>query len=325
MKDYNAGENMINIFYHKKDLDGHCSGAIARYYWEIVKEEGVKMWPYDYGESFPFDKIEDGSRVVMVDVTTNPYEVMEEIKKRYDLFVIDHHKSFIESDVKPKITGLFVDGVAACQLAWHHFFMNDPTPSIVKLLGEYDIWNNQDQNVWWNQIMPIQMGMRMRLTDPGTDDGFVIWKKYFEDFLDKPDNRFPMMGRHYADLEDEVSKAGITILQYQEVEDKKAIDFYSFEARFGELKAVCLNNTRFNSQVYKSVWDNTKHDIMFAWVNVKGERCSVSLYTDKEGIDVSKIAKEYGGGGHKQAAGFQCREVKVVTHRNNEKIIILIV
>jgi nanoRNase/pAp phosphatase (c-di-AMP/oligoRNAs hydrolase) len=31
----------------------------------------------------------------------------------------------------------------------------------------------------------------------------------------------------------------------------------------------------------------------------------VSLYTTKD-IDVSEIAKKYGGGGHKQAAGFTC-------------------
>ena len=91
---------MINVFYHKKDLDGHCSGAISRYYYEVAKKEKVKMWPYDYGEPFPFNEIQDGESVLMVDITTNPYEVMEEIQKRYDLFVIDHHKSFIESDVK---------------------------------------------------------------------------------------------------------------------------------------------------------------------------------------------------------------------------------
>lgn len=315
---------MINVFYHKKDLDGYCSGAIARYYLEIIKKTKVKMWPYDYGEPFPFDGIQDGESVLMVDVTTNPYEVMEEIQKRYDLFVIDHHKSFIQSDVKPKIAGLFIDGVAACKLAWRHFFMNDPMPSIVKLLGEYDVWNNQDQDVWWNQIMPIQMGMRMKSTDPGTDDGFVIWKKYFDDVLDKTDRRFPMMGRHYTDLEDEVNKAGITILQYQEIEDKKAIDFYSFGAEFDGLKAICLNTTRFSSQVYKTAWDNTKYDIMLAWVNIKGESCTVSMYTDKEEIDVSEIAKRFGGGGHKQAAGFQCREVNARIISANKKVITIV-
>jgi len=261
---------------------------------------------------------------LMVDVTTNPYEIMEEIQKRYDLFVIDHHKSFIQSDVKPKINGIFVDGIAACKLAWFHFFISElDVPELVNLLARYDVWDNTNQDDWQNKIMPTQMGMRMKLTDPGTDESFIIWKDYFKDFLCKSDTDFPMIDRHYVNLEVEISKAGSVIMRYQEIEDKKAIDFYSFEADFNGLKAICLNNTRFNSQVYKSVWDNTKYDIMFAWVNVKGESCSVSLYTDKEGIDASQIAKNFGGGGHKQAAGFQCKNVEVITNILEHKEILI--
>ena len=313
---------MINIFYHKKDLDGHCSGAIARYY--FGNADNVVMWPYDYGEPFPFDKIEEGDQVWMLDITTNPYETMLDIQKKYELFVIDHHKSFIDSDVKPRIIGLFVDGVAACQLAWHHFFMNEATPRLVQLLGHYDVWNNKDKEFWENDIMPMQMGMRMIKTDPGTEEGFEIWDKYLDDLFNGGKNKtFPMIDRYYANFEDKTIKAGKIILNYQESEDKKAIDFYSFEAEFGGLKAICLNSTRFNSQVYKSVWDNTKHDIMLAWVNVKGESCTVSLYTDKEGIDVSQIAKSFGGGGHKQAAGFQCKNVKTIINILNQKAIVI--
>ena len=32
-------------------------------------------------------------------------------------------------------------------------------------------------------------------------------------------------------------------------------------------------------------------------------------YIPKKNIDCSEIAKKYGGGGHKQAAGFQCKEL----------------
>ena len=68
----------INIFYHKRDLDGHCYGAIVKYalLTDDVKPEEIMMWPYDYGEPFPFDEIPDGVIVYMVDITTNPYEIM---------------------------------------------------------------------------------------------------------------------------------------------------------------------------------------------------------------------------------------------------------
>ena len=63
-----------------------------------------------------------------------------------------------------------------------------------------------------------------------------------------------------------------------------------------------------NSQMFDSVWDNTKYDAMLTFGWRKG-KWTVSLYTDKEHVDVSVAAKNRGGGGHKQAAGFQCEEL----------------
>ena len=321
---------MINIFYHKKDLDGHCSGAVARYYWQTVKGEEVKMWPYEYGEPFPFDEIMDGELVWMVDITTNPYEVMLEIDKRYDLWVIDHHKSFVEFQVEHKISGYFEIGKAACELVWEHCFPSEKIPRLVHLLGRYDVWDNNDELLWNNQILPTQMGMKMKSTDPGTDNGFIIWNLYFKDFLDRPNKMFPKIDRYYVELEVEVNKAGAIILKYQAQEDARACAFYSFHAKFHMPEAngktyniICLNSTRFNSKVYESVWDPEKYDFMLAWVSVQGERCSVSMYTDKPGIDVSEIAKKYGGGGHVQAAGFQCENVKPIVNMFDEKTILI--
>ena len=44
--------------------------------------------------------------------------------------------------------------------------------------------------------------------------------------------------------------------------------------------------------------------IAFGWTPIGMWR--VSLYTIFDHIDVSEIAKKYGGGGHKNAAGFVC-------------------
>jgi nanoRNase/pAp phosphatase (c-di-AMP/oligoRNAs hydrolase) len=48
-----------------------------------------------------------------------------------------------------------------------------------------------------------------------------------------------------------------------------------------------------------------------------GKLWTVSLYTTKEHIDVSQIAKKRGGGGHKQAAGFQVQKIEDLLYGNN--------
>lgn len=70
------------------------------------------------------------------------------------------------------------------------------------------------------------------------------------------------------------------------------------------LRAICLNGGGFNSDVFKTVYNPTKHDVMMPF-QYNGTFWTFSLYTTKPEIDCNEIAKLYGGGGHKQAAGFQ--------------------
>lgn len=67
--------------------------------------------------------------------------------------------------------------------------------------------------------------------------------------------------------------------------------------------AICANRGFTNSQLFDSVYDSTRHDLMLVFCFKKG-RYHFNLYSDKSEIDCGKIAKTFGGGGHKGAAGF---------------------
>lgn len=51
------------------------------------------------------------------------------------------------------------------------------------------------------------------------------------------------------------------------------------------------------------------YDLMITFVRRKDKLWNVSLYSTKPEIDCGEIAKSFGGGGHKGAAGFQCEEL----------------
>lgn len=286
---------MNYIIYHKRDFDGQCSGAIAAY-WHKQNNIEYTLLPFDYGEELP--TLSDCNKIYMVDVTLQPAEKMIELNTSYNIFVIDHHKSWIESAEFNKIQGAGNIHKAACELTWEYFFPDIDTPEIVYLLGRYDIWDKSDLIFWNHDILPFQMGMRLK--DVDIQHNLKFWEWFFQHSNDET----------ILEIEN-IIKDGNIILQYQKQQDKKTIDLYSFESEISGYKAICLNNTRFNSMVYESVWDPEKYDVMFAWVNVQGKRISCSLYTDKPGIDVSTIAKQFGGGGHKQAAGFQCKDIQI--------------
>jgi len=103
----------------------------------------------------------------------------------------------------------------------------------------------------------------------------------------------------------QIVEVGGTIMQYQDSENRKYVDACSFVTELDGLKCIAVNKMLTNSKVFDSVWDMEKYDAMLTFGFRKGQ-WTVSLYTDKPSVDVSVIAKARGGGGHQQAAGFQC-------------------
>lgn len=290
--------SMTKIFFHKKDLDGHFSGLVARYYFEKVAKQEVEMIPFDYGMELPEIGTED---LYFLDVTPSGYEILKELNRANHLVVVDHHKTFIDfiKENKLNIAGYQTEGKAGCELTWEYFFTAIQTPRFLKLLSSYDIWDNKDTKKWDEEILPFQYGMRMENTSPKdkiATDKFYYW---IEEHLSKRDNSARI---------DKMIERGNIILEYQKNVDKKAVANFSFDVKFHGLKALCMNSTRFNSQVFESKWDPTKYDIMLNLVLTKGEYYTVSLYTTRTDIICGEIAKEFGGGGHPQAAGFIAKD-----------------
>jgi oligoribonuclease NrnB/cAMP/cGMP phosphodiesterase (DHH superfamily) len=284
--------------YHNKDLDGYCSGVIVK-----LKYPDAKLIGYDYGQPFPWNEIPTNTPVIMIDVSL-PMDDMRKLSYHTDgqLTWVDHHASAIK-DYKEvqeggnpfKCDGVLENGIAACEGGWKYLFPDKQMPTAVKLLGEYDTWRNQDKKRWDNAIVPFQYGMRMICSSPET-----FPKELFSEAQD--------IAISYADAYcNKICENGRLILTYQKTQNERACKS-SFEITFEGLRAICLNNGGANSQVFESVWDENKHDVMIPFV-FTGKHWTFSLYTTKDEVDCSVIAKSKGGGGHKKAAGFKLKEL----------------
>jgi len=277
----------MKCFYHSADLDGHCSGAII-----FKKYPECEMIGINYGDTFPWDSIEKGEQVFMVDFSLQPFSDMERLSEICNLVWIDHHISAIkEFEATPikKIDAELDNKSAGCELTWVYCFPEELTPLSVFLLGRYDIWDLEVHPA----IMPFQWGMRLYNTLPSEK----IW-----DAILIPDISF-----EFADMR-KIRDDGRLLLKFRDQENEKYISACSFETEFEGLRAIAINRGLTNSQMFDSVWDTEKYDIMLTFIWRKGQ-WTVSLYSTKSAVDVSVIAKKYGGGGHKGAAGFQIKEI----------------
>lgn len=266
----------IIVFYHRSDLDGICSGAVCK-----KRMPKAEMIGIEYGDEFPWDKCYDKT-VVMVDFSLQPFSDMKRLSEvANDLIWIDHHKSAIEAYAE---SGLQLAGVrdmnyAACELAWKYYFSDRAMPDAVKLFGRYDIWKWQDER----GAIEFQYAMkRKRLTVDS-----LLWES--------------LLSPH-SDLVDYIEDGALI---YEEMKQSNAelINKLGFEFEWNGYRVISLNRGPASSQLFDARYDPNKHDLMMPFY-FNGTNWIISIYSTKDEIDCSTIAKNLGGGGHKGAAGF---------------------
>jgi oligoribonuclease NrnB/cAMP/cGMP phosphodiesterase (DHH superfamily) len=287
----------VICFYHSRDLDGKCSAAIVR-----KRYPDCQLYGIDYGDTFPLDIVTGESVVFMVDFSLPMEDMLKLYSNTRNLIWIDHHISAINDyndtmknlPTLPGFAGKRDIKKAACELTWEHLFPTQDVPRAVELLSMYDIWDHSDPDT-----LPFQMGARMKSLGPDNH----VWK----DLLVSPSHYDESEGKICIRYIDTILKDGATILNYQDKQNTDNCRSNAFEVEFEGLKCIVLN-AGFGSRLFKSAWSD-QYDMMITFTT-NGKQWRVSLYQDdRPNIDCSVIAKKYGGGGHKGAAGFQCTEL----------------
>jgi hypothetical protein len=278
------------VIYHRADFDGLFCREIAR---KFLGDQDVTYVGWDYGDSDAI--VPPGiERIYMLDISIERW--MNDCR----LIWIDHHKTAMDQwKLKP---GYQIDGVAACRLAWQWFFCSHGPhsetkdwelplksafvdrcvvePWAVRLAGEYDIWDKRDSD---SEL--FQHGLRSEELTSQT------WETLLDLFMNQLVVRLLNQGR---------------AVQYaKRLENEDVITSYGFTAQFEGLTFLCCNHARFNSHLF-TAGIKPEHDALLGF-KYTGKDWSISLYgvPGKPDIDLSAIAKKYGGGGHKQACGFR--------------------
>lgn len=311
----------IAIIYHDADFDGKLSNEVCRFHLKrLYPDAAIDSYGWDYGRPVPLPwewPLADNGSVAPADwghyddiyiVDLSVDELMARPELRSKIVWIDHHKSAIEKwdspDAGSYFQGLRRDGVAACRLCWQWFVRRPKLgvtytrpvskqdfvdrivqePELVRLAGEYDIWDHRDP-----AAKVLQFGLRAL---PDTD------------FRKLVDNQFT--GESTGVKLDDVVTQGSAIKSYCDKQNDEYSAAYARTLEWEGLKFCCLNiGQRGNSDLLRGGL-KPEHQACFAWRHT-GDAVMVSLYhveghTD---LDLSKIAVKYGGGGHRGACGFR--------------------
>lgn len=283
----------MKIIYHNKDLDGFCSGAIARKWAHQNKHKEIEMIGWDYGNPIP-DHLE-GHDVIMTDISF-PVEFMIAVDRHANLTWIDHHKTAIDDSKKygyKDINGSRLIGDSASLLAWKYFFPDLEVPEIVYWVDRYDVWKQDDPapgchpdpTKSWEQVLRKQYLLRHFFRDPSDRCEFNHW------------NLFLNQHKNLKSYESE----GDAIYEYQIHQNELACK-HAFELNFRGFDFLALNIAGASSTVVDSIIDPKYDGILF--FNYSGKEWKISLRGNGKDLDMGAIARQYNGGGHKDAAGF---------------------
>lgn len=306
--------------YHKIDLDGWMSAAIVKLWHNEIEHtkdnlafQGVQSGPenhihfygFNYGDKIPEDLIMEHDKVILVDISF-PVEEMEKYRQKLqDKFIwIDHHISIIrdiEKRSNPFYDGLRDTNFAACELTWKYFFKGKPMPRIVELLGLYDSFRHKGTE---NERLVLEFQYGARSFISGYNEAYDYLTQTYNSVMGRDSNvkfidYIATLGAGiYSYLCKEavsVIKNGFELNLENEVEGEKMYRF------------LCVNKDRFNPSNFNIDYHDKDFDGVICFA-LYGDTWAFSIYNENGKVDCSKIAKRYGGGGHKGAAGFRMNQ-----------------
>lgn len=259
----------LTVIYHSPCADGHTACWVARKFVnEIGIQKDVIYHPTNYGTQPPDVS---GRQVIIVDFSY-PRELLLDLHaKALDLIVLDHHKT-AQKDLEGLDFCTFDMHRSGAGLAWDYFFPDRQRHWLINYVEDRDLWN-------WK--LPKSREVSAAL-DSFTQT-FEVW--------DEISNYTP----------EYMASEGVGILRYE----SRTVESISKDAREVELgghKVLAVNSASVHSALGNRLAEGRPFGVV--WRQKSDGKFVYSLRSKENGLDVSEIAKSFGGGGHRSASSF---------------------
>jgi hypothetical protein len=225
-----------------------------------------------------------GGTVVFVDIAPDNEYLRQLADEAAHVVVLDHHWSARERyAADPGVENLIADGghqvvfdlgYSGAVLAWRHFHPDQPVPPLLAYVQDQDLWH-------W--ALPRSEEVNAAIGSHERD--FAVWDALAE--------RTP----------DDLAREGEPILRAQRIEIVRALTT-AHPIAVGDRRVEAVNALQNRSHLGHELAKRAAfgHPIGLVY-RVTGRTVDASIYSIGD-VDVSAIARRYGGGGHRNASGF---------------------
>jgi len=260
--------NNVICIYHYNCADGFTAAwVVHKVYPNATFHPGI----YQNKPPSVKDKI-----VLMVDFSYKRPVLLEMAKEATHITILDHHQSAQKDlvDLPDNVTSVFDMTRSGAKITWDYFFPNQPAPQLLLHVQDRDLWKFELEGT-----REIQACMFSYPFD------FIIWDILFDSDLGVLRKEGKAIERkHFKDIQEYIAAASYRdVIAGYEVPVLNAPYFWSSDA--GHIMAK-------NEPFAACYWDTPEGRVY-------------SLRSTDNGMDVAKIAEQFGGGGHAHAAGFR--------------------
>ena len=277
----------MDFIYHHTDLDGRAAAAILT---RKFPEAGV--YPYNYWYEFDksFNRVHPDAHIIFADITPTIDNLIALLTITENITIIDHHSSSLKDlrEANLEFQGIQTeDGLGACALTWEWACKDNPKPIPfgIQCIAEYDAWQRNADNKRFN------FGIQTFNTFPTNS----VWDRILRDdtpalnkILDTGAKVMSYLVPYYKRLVRSYSISGY--INYRETDG--SVRPYS---------AIFLNAPAADSSVFDDA--EGSFDVYIRGVFGKNQKWLISITTNRDDIDVSSFAQEFGGGGHAKSSG----------------------
>lgn len=269
----------IVVLYHG-DIDGF--GAA----WAAWKVFGNKADYVEAKHQTPPPEGLTNKRIFFVDFCYDDKETMQKLlAENKEVVVIDHHLSN-KGNAEVSTECVFDNNHSGVFLAWKYFHPKKKVPLLVRHIEDIDLWKFK---------MAGTKELMMALD--AFEFEFKLWDKIAADFENSKKRR-----KYFED--------GVAVSKFQDRMIEKNMEGGEDVTICGQ-EAFAVNSSGIDPSELGNLIVKRKKKIGLIWRYDKG-RLKVSLRAgNKLNADVSKISAEFGGGGHKNSAGFSVIDPKI--------------
>jgi oligoribonuclease NrnB/cAMP/cGMP phosphodiesterase (DHH superfamily) len=260
---------MRYVLYHSNCYDGFGAAWAA---W-LKFEDQAQYLPVSYGHEPP--EMEPGSDVLIVDFSY-PRDTLKRIASEHSLQVLDHHQT-----AEAALRGLpyceFDMNRSGAMMTWQHLHPEKEPPAFVQYIQDRDLW---------------------RFALPHSREVSAWLASHPFDFQGWTD-----LAAELAVVPDRIFREGEALLRLKN-QYVESMCRHPHWVELGGHRIPAANATVCFSEVGERLCELFPEAAFAAYWTDRNDGLRQWGLRSRNGFDVSEVAKQYGGGGHKAAAGF---------------------